>query len=102
MEIGEQEDHRMEIDEDADEEHEEANTSHHNASHALDNSSNRHNPYVLQHCFMPLPRLDEAKIRELNVDELAQTLEMLESRRKKQRINLGLVMDYMQKVAWKL
>lgn len=96
MEIEEEENHRMEIDEDTDEEHD--SNAHHNASNALNNSSNQQNSYILQHCFMPLPRLDETKIREFDVEELVQTLETLESRRKKQRVNLALVVEYMQKV----
>lgn len=49
-------------------------------------------------CFIPLPRYTDERIQEFNVDDLEADLATLERRREKQRVNLGIVMDFMQKL----
>lgn len=103
MQIDEAEDERMEEDEEA----AAPNTSRHNTSTA----SRNHNAstasvrphavagsYLHQQHFMPLPSIAEHRIQEFDIEELESTLEMLESRRKKQQVNLALVKDYIRKV----
>ncbi|CAK5074944.1 unnamed protein product [Meloidogyne enterolobii] len=49
-------------------------------------------------CFIPLPRYTDERIREFCVDDLETDLATLEQRRAKQRVNLAIVMDFMQKL----
>ena len=56
------------------------------------------NSYLHQKCFIGLPKLEEERIREFDMEELERDLEILESKRKKNRINLAIVIEYNQKV----
>lgn len=105
------EEERMEVDEEGEEEEgggnnqSLANTSssrsvrRHNSSNVSAASKQPPmNSYLHQKCFIGLPKLDEERIREFDMDELERDLEILESKRKKNRINLAIVIEYNQKV----
>lgn len=61
-------------------------------------SSGRFLSNSLNKYYMPVPYIDRETIQEFDMVELERDLTMLEQKRKKERVNLSIVMDYMQKL----